>query len=77
MKFYNKLECVLRYLPAKTGRVKEVTEIAVFLGPLLVAQKMVGGTYDQEQSMAEFRRNHRMFTKGPAYESAKSLGLFA
>lgn len=60
------LEVVLRY---NDHTVKKVTEITVFLGPLMVAYKTLGGIYSEKQAIAEFKRNHTHFTRGLAYDA--------
>jgi hypothetical protein len=76
MKCYNKLECVVRYSAGK-GRCKTATEIAIFIGPLLVAIKTMGGRYTPEQGLAEFQRNPKPFAKLGGFEMAKELKLVA
>ena len=77
MKCYNKLDCVVRSQPVKSGKVKEATEIAIFLGPLLVASKVCGGRYTSEQGLAEFCRNPSSFKYEAGMEAAKGLKLVA
>jgi hypothetical protein len=77
MKCYNKLDCVVRSQPAKGNRFREATEIAIFIGPLLVATKVMGGRYTQEQGLVEFKHNPKSFTHAAGYEAAKGLRLVA
>ena len=77
MKCFNKLECVVRPQPVKGNKLKTATEIAIFIGPLLVASKVAGGSYTAVQGLAEFRRNPHTFQHFAGYEPAKALGLAA
>ncbi len=77
MKCHNTLECVVRPQLAKGGKCREATEIAIFIGPVLVATKVCGGRYTAEQGLAEFRRNPKSFTKAQGYEMAVALKLAA
>lgn len=73
MKVATTLECVVRTQPARTAKVRECTEIAIFLGPLLVASKIVGGRYNVQQGLAEYRRNPKSFKHEEGMEAASSL----
>jgi hypothetical protein len=77
MKCFNKLECVVRPQPVKGNKLKTATEIAIFIGPMLVATKVAGGNYTAQQGLAEFKRLPHTFTKAVGYEPAKALGLAA
>lgn len=77
MKCHNTLDVVIRPQPVKSNKVKAACEIAIFLGPVLVASKIVGGNWTQEQALSEFRRNPHTFNKYTGFESAQALKLVA
>jgi hypothetical protein len=77
MKCYNKLDCVVREQAPTSNKVKTATEIAIFIGPVLVATKVIGGRYTAEQGLAEFRRNPKTFKQHAGYETATALRLVA
>ena len=77
MKCYNVLDCVVRSQPAKGNKMREASEIAIFLGPLLVATKVMGGRYSVQQGLAEFKRNPKSFTAQAGMEAAMGLKLVA
>lgn len=61
MKVFNKLECVVRFTAPKSSKVKVATELAIFIGPMLIATKVVGGRYTAEQGLQEFKRLPKTF----------------
>jgi hypothetical protein len=68
-KTFTTVEVVVRHSqPAKvrtgTRKVPVVTEISLFLGPQLLAQKNIGGFYNAEQAKAEFLRNPTTYKEG-------------
>lgn len=73
MKVATTLECVVRTQPARSAKVRECTEIAIFLGPLLVASKVIGGRWNALQGMNEYRRNPKSFKHEDGMEAASSL----
>lgn len=73
MKVATKLECVVRSQPVRGNKVRECTEIAIFLGPLLVASKVCGGRWNAQQGLAEFRKNPKSFKFEEGMEAASSL----
>lgn len=77
MKCYNKLDCVVRPQTPKTGKVKEATEIAIFIGPMLIASKVIGGRYTAEQGLTEFKRNPKSFKQEGALTVEQALSFKA
>lgn len=71
MMIANKLECVCRSQKANGNKATVATELAIFIGPLLVASKVVGGVYNATQGLAEYRRNPTTFKHVKGMEKAK------
>lgn len=66
------LTVTVKYIEGQ-GRFKVATEVKIWLGPLLIASKTLGGQYSQRQALDDFRRNHRDYTTHDGYEAAMKL----
>jgi hypothetical protein len=66
---------VVRPADKPTRGITTVTEMTIFAGPLVIAKRKLGGTFTNEDALAEFKRNARMFTPLKDYDTAKALGI--
>lgn len=73
----NKLDVIVAHGKGK-GRIQSITDITIKFNGDVIANKVLGGKYTQEQAMTEFKRNHSKWTisNQSSYDNAKLLKLF-
>lgn len=60
-----------------TGRVKcpKTSNVHILSGEMVVATAILGGNYNQQQALAEFRRNQKRFTLKDGYAVVSAFRL--
>jgi len=73
MKAHTQFEAVVRLQEAKSAKCRAASELTIFLGPVCVASKIVGGKWNEQQALAEFRRHPNTFDFHTEKEPALQL----
>lgn len=58
-----------------SNKVKTITYVTILADGVEVAGKRLSGDFDRHQALADFKRNHKVYTKLAGYEAAVGIGL--